>query len=104
MSRGTPIRATTPTATTTRAATPAGRLQNQHQETLSATQIESVGQEVGLEPTFIRKALAQLTPAQSRTISRMPSTTREFYTVLFAFLFPALYGGFTYGWRGDPGA
>jgi hypothetical protein len=38
----------------------ASRLQGEHQETLTAQDIEAIGEEVGLDPAFIRQALAQL--------------------------------------------
>lgn len=40
----------------------AGRLQDQHRESLTAQQIESIGGEVGLEPAFVRQAVAQIPP------------------------------------------
>lgn len=43
----------------------AEQLQRQHEETLSASQIELIGAEVGLEPHFVRRAIEQVgrTPA-----------------------------------------
>ena len=38
----------------------ASMLQARHQETLSAEQIEAIGAEVGLDPRFVRRALAQV--------------------------------------------
>jgi class 3 adenylate cyclase len=48
-------------ATLGKVAALAARLQSRHQETLTANEIEAIGQEVGLEPGFIRQALAQFT-------------------------------------------
>ncbi len=39
----------------------AGRLQDQHQESLTAREIEAIGAEVGLQPAFVRQALSHLT-------------------------------------------
>jgi class 3 adenylate cyclase len=39
----------------------AQELQQQHQETLTSQQIESIGAEIGLEKVFIRQALAEVT-------------------------------------------
>src|SRR5690242_19348164 len=43
----------------------AQRLQDRQQETLTAREMESIGAEVGLDPTFMRRALAQLTAPPS---------------------------------------
>ena len=39
----------------------ADRLQHQRQDTFTAREMESIGQEVGLKPAFTREALAHLT-------------------------------------------
>ena len=49
----------------------AGRLQQEHRETLSAEQVEAIGQEVGLDPVFIRKVLAQM-ETQEETVVAAP--------------------------------
>lgn len=46
----------------------AQRLQDQHQDTLSAQEIEAAGAEVGLAPEFIRQALARITPTPAKTV------------------------------------
>jgi class 3 adenylate cyclase len=46
-------------ATVSQVAALAARLQRRHEETLSAREIENIGSEVGLQPTFIRQALEQ---------------------------------------------
>jgi class 3 adenylate cyclase len=57
-------------ATLRKAASLAARLQSRQQETLSAHEIEAIGAEAGLEPAFMREALARFTqkkqPARSR--------------------------------------
>ena len=42
----------------------ASRLQSQHADTLSAQQIETIGAEVGVDPVFIRRALALMEEEQ----------------------------------------
>lgn len=97
----------------------AGKLQSDHQETLSASEIEKIGVEVGLDPVFIQKALTQLTAeerarravsapfpvtTQERTPSQMSQETKaeayllrkdEFFAKLYALLFPAAWGALT---------
>ncbi len=48
----------------------AQQLQKRHQETLSAQEIEAAGREVGLEPAFVRQALAEVT--RQRTAVQAP--------------------------------
>ncbi len=55
----------------------AHRLQSQHQETLTAREMESIGSEVGLKPAFIRRALAQLTERQPAAVSHRPPASRK---------------------------
>ncbi len=49
----------------------AARLQMETRETLTAEEVEAIGREVGLEPTFVRQAMAELhsksTAAQPRS-------------------------------------
>jgi class 3 adenylate cyclase len=68
----------------------ASRLQNQHRETISAAEIEAVGIEVGLDRTFIREALTQVTSRQPR--SEIERATRiEFYSYVAALGGPLLW-------------
>lgn len=48
------------TATVQKALTLAQQLQTRHRETLSADELEALGSEIGVEPEFIRRALAQM--------------------------------------------
>src|SRR5205823_12748292 len=40
----------------------AALLQSQHQESLTEAEVEAIGGEIGLQPEFLRQALAQLDP------------------------------------------
>lgn len=51
-------------ATLKKVAALAERLQHERRETLSAREIESIGTEAGLQPAFVRAALAQITAEQ----------------------------------------
>ena len=44
----------------------ATRLQHDHHERLTASQMESIGVEVGLEPEFVHQAIAQLEAEHAR--------------------------------------
>ena len=46
------------------------QLQREHQETLTAEQIEAAAEEVGLEPEFVRQAIAQLSTEQAAAAAR----------------------------------
>jgi len=48
----------------------ASRLQSQHAETLTAQQVETIGEEVGVDPVFIRRALALMEEEQSTEVVR----------------------------------
>src|SRR5437016_2374064 len=82
----------------------AERLQGQHQETLTATDIEAVGREVGLEPAFIHQALAQVAEAQgkpARTEAAAPAVAtterarrREFFGIVSAWGTVLAYAAF----------
>jgi class 3 adenylate cyclase len=48
----------------------AARLQNRHQESLTAREMEAIGTEVGLEPAFIRDALTHFTRRESPSPAR----------------------------------
>lgn len=50
----------------------AGRLQNERQEKMTVQEIEDIGTEVGVEPTFIRQALAKLTREKPAMATRRP--------------------------------
>lgn len=52
----------------------AERLQSRHQETYSASDIEGIGQEVGLAPGFIQQALDQVAEVES-ALGRKPTVT-----------------------------
>lgn len=76
----------------------ASRLQDERRETLTAQEMEDLGQEVGLEPHFIRQALAQLptkkrAETQASLVPKPPAGSRtEFRSVLIAFLLPLIWG------------
>jgi hypothetical protein len=73
----------------------AERLQAEHQATLTAREIEDIGKEVGLDPVFIQRALAQVTARRRRTKPAASGGRRirksEFWTTLAAFALPPLY-------------
>jgi hypothetical protein len=50
----------------------ATRLQHEHHETLTAAQVEQMGQDLGLSPEFIRKALVLVEEEEARTVSAPP--------------------------------
>ncbi len=68
----------------------ASRLQIQHDETLTHGQIESIGKEIGLEPSFIEQALHQLdesAPARKTSPQRL-----KLWMTSLAFTLPVLWG------------
>ncbi|HZO89891.1 MAG TPA: hypothetical protein VFB38_16295 [Chthonomonadaceae bacterium] len=78
----------------------ASQLQNRHQETLTAQQMEAIGAEVGLEPAFVRQALGLLSEKRAR-IERTRTLWKEFWSrenrqKAAAFLFPLLWGLLTF--------
>jgi hypothetical protein len=81
----------------------AGKLQERHQETLTAAQIESVGGEVGLDAQFIRQALTQLSARKSISGSSTHSKA-EFNSLICALAFPLVYGPVAYLMRHSPDA
>lgn len=99
----------------------AARLQSEHQEKLSVHDMERIGAEVGLEPTFIRKALEQHNEHQANTTvslngeeTELPSNTQvstrgqsqttgelltpksEYYAAVTAFSLPLIWGSLAY--------
>ena len=78
----------------------AAQLQTEHQETLSLSQIEAIGSEVGLAPDFVQRALAQLiaegyterkkATGQQTTTLRLTELTRRSKAI--AVLVPVVYG------------
>jgi class 3 adenylate cyclase len=59
----------------------ATRLQSQQGESLTAREMEAIGAEVGLDPTFIRQALAQVVPEQSQA-TPTEARKKEFWSVV----------------------
>jgi hypothetical protein len=47
------------------------QLQQQHQETVSAVELEAIAVEVGLDPTFIRQAIVLTEHSQAEAVSEM---------------------------------
>src|SRR5438105_3690762 len=76
--------------------------QSQHQEELTARELESVGAEVGLEPAFIQQALSQV-DAQSQAAGQERSRRAEFWSMVGAFAFPLLWGTLAYLCGFSPG-
>jgi class 3 adenylate cyclase len=96
----------------------AQRLQDRHQETLTAREMEEIGGEVGLKPAYIRRALAQLTEQRSAGVAHRPPVSRKTlegraaawwaagWTIPFMLMFllrtfidsPAIVLGFFMGW------
>lgn len=79
----------------------ASRLQEQQRETLTAKQMEALGEEVGLDPAFLHQAITQLSSKQLATASchgeAQPSVSKaEFYSVCAAFAVPLLWGFLAY--------
>ncbi len=58
----------------------ATRLQHEHQETLTATQVEQMGEDLGLSPEFIRKALV-LVEEESVLRQVLPPVVQQVYTM-----------------------
>jgi hypothetical protein len=57
----------------------ATRLQHEHHETLTAAQVEQMGQDLGLSPEFIRKALVLVEEEETRAVS-VPLESPHVYT------------------------
>lgn len=97
----------------------AARLQREHQDTLTAGEMESIGLEVGLQPAFIHQAISnleaqhqaeqeteteqneQLTTAES--IAEHPVRSGEFVAALCALSLPLFWGPMAYMWHSSPG-
>ncbi|MCC6442206.1 MAG: adenylate/guanylate cyclase domain-containing protein [Armatimonadetes bacterium] len=80
----------------------AGRLQREHEETMSAAEIESIGAEVGVDPAFIRRALSRISAAQpSRTA--VEEQKAEFRSTVAVLAAPLLWGVLAYFCRANPG-
>lgn len=84
------------------------RLQQEHRETLTAAQIEEAAEEVGLEPEFVRRAIAEISAeptAQKAAKARKPAARQPpvpTQSELAPSLVWTLLGGFIYffvkGW------
>src|SRR5262249_25842387 len=71
------------------------KLQERHHETLTASQMEQVGTEVGLDAAFVRLALAHIGKSKSiDLISRVSKV--EFYSVVFALAFPLVWASIAF--------
>lgn len=81
----------------------ASRLQMEHQDTLTASQIEAAAAEVGLEPVFVRRAITQLTTVRSQA-SLERAKRKEFWSMACALAFPLAWGLITYQLRSYPDA
>jgi hypothetical protein len=83
----------------------ATRLQQKHEATLTAGEIEAIGEEVGLQPDFIRQACDSLTPETAPAPQQSAVTPAENVTRLWGLTLPsggtlrALMGAwFAAGW------
>jgi class 3 adenylate cyclase len=97
----------------------AARLQRDHQDTLTAGEMESIGLEVGLQPAFIHQAISNLeaqhlaeqateTEQSEQTTAMaasMDHTIRsgEFVAALCALSLPLFWGPMAYMWHSSPG-
>src|SRR5262249_46688438 len=83
-------------ATLRKVASLAERLKERRLEMVTAREMEAVGAEVGLEPTFIHEALAQL-ESQRRPVADLEWARRqEFGQALGAFGIGAAWGALAY--------
>lgn len=55
----------------------AGQMQTHHRETLSRVELEALGAEVGVEPEFIRRALAQVEGKKAGPVQTAPTSLRQ---------------------------
>ena len=97
----------------------AARLQREHQDTLTAGEMESIGLEVGLQPAFIHQAISNLEAqhqaeqtienetgeqmTNAEIISEHPVRSSEFVAALCALSLPLFWGPMAYMWHTSPG-
>ncbi len=98
----------------------AARLQREHQDTLTADEMEAIGLEVGLQPAFIHQAIAHLEAQhqaereselenQTEQTQELQETTEhptrsgEFVAALCALALPLAWGPMAYMWHSSPG-
>ncbi len=97
----------------------AARLQREHQDTLTAGEMESIGLEVGLQPAFIHQAISNLEAqhqAEQMTETEMSEQgltaevsaehsvrSAEFVAALCALSLPLFWGPMAYMWHTSPG-
>ena len=97
----------------------AARLQREHQDTLTAGEMESIGLEVGLQPAFIHQAISSVeaqhqVEQESETEQGELMTTAEltsdhsvrsgeFVAALCALSLPLFWGPMAYMWHSSPG-
>lgn len=88
----------TPTAprydseTVSRVIAVAQQLERRHQETLSIEQVEAVGTELGIDPLFLRQALAQVESAHATHAPRHSITVPRWVPAFAAVVTPLLLG------------
>jgi len=80
-------------ATLRKVAALAERLQNERRESLSAREIENIGTEVGLEPSFVREALARVVAEQETIQSPAQAHSAQLAGIGIG---AAVYSGLTY--------
>lgn len=78
----------------------AARLQEEGQEELSVGEIEAIAAEVGLEPVFVRQALAQITAEQPVVQKQTPQ--RAFWLMVNTLAFPLVWGTLAFLFRSIP--
>jgi class 3 adenylate cyclase len=79
----------------------ATRLQNRHEDSLTAQQVETIGAEVGLEPAFVRQALSHLDSKPS-TVKTGGEKAAEFRSLMTALGLPVLAASLAFIGRTNP--
>jgi hypothetical protein len=84
----------------------AARLQSQHRETVTVAEVERIGAEVGLEPAFIRQAVALVAAESAAGAAEAPvvpgehslvrARRREFGALIGSLSLPVLWGAIAY--------
>ncbi len=70
----------------------AEQMQTHHRQTLTPEEVEALGHEVGVEPKFIRRALAQMSASTTSTASTTASDTLQHVANVKPSLFPLTQG------------
>jgi hypothetical protein len=80
----------------------AARLQSQKQETLTRGEMEAIGAEVGVDPTFVRQALQTVGAGQAKSI-RQGAPTRQTLSIIATYICMPLVGVLLYLFPGYQG-